>query len=107
MKSLTVTEEYRNDFMLADATFKYQVVFNPIARSLARLNEPPDSEEVTEFAGKMLPTQQAYQLALGNLNPFTLEKVDDYNPDHVQQVNFIFKEHKYLSYVMLAIQETI
>jgi exonuclease-1 len=86
MKSLTVSEEYRNEFLLADAAFRYQLVFDPLSRRLTRLNEPQDSEKVTDYAGKMLPSDTAYQLALGNLNPFTLRKVDDFNPDVIQQV---------------------
>jgi exonuclease-1 len=81
-----VSEEYRNEFVLADATFRYQLVFDPLSRRLVHLNEPPDSEKVTDYAGKMLPCDTAYQLALGNLNPFTLQKVDNFNPDVIQQV---------------------
>lgn len=86
MKSLTVSEEYRNEFMLADAAFRYQLVFDPLSRRMTRLNEPLESEKVTEYAGKMLSCDTAFQLALGNLDPFTLQKVDDFNPDVVQQV---------------------
>jgi exonuclease-1 len=87
MKTLTVPEEYRNEFLLADAAFRYQLVFDPLSRRLTRLNKPLDSEKVTDYAGKMLPSETAYQLALGNLNPFTLQKVDDFNPDAIQQVD--------------------
>ncbi|XP_069680716.1 exonuclease 1 isoform X2 [Periplaneta americana] len=85
MKSLTVTEEYRDQFVLADATFRYQVVFDPQKQRLVHLNEPPDSLQVTEYAGKMLPNDTAYQLALGNLDPFTLKKVDNFDPHVTQQ----------------------
>jgi exonuclease-1 len=85
MKSLTVSEDYRNAFLLADAAFRYQLVFDPLSCSLVHLNEPEDSEKVTAYAGKMLPSDIAYQLALGNLNPFTLEQVDNFNPHVVQQ----------------------
>ncbi|KAJ9578102.1 hypothetical protein L9F63_025039, partial [Diploptera punctata] len=86
MRSLTMTDEYRDDFMLADATFRHQVVFDPLTRSLTRLSQPPDDQPVTDYAGTMLPSDQAYQLALGNLNPHTLEKVDSYDPDLISQV---------------------
>jgi exonuclease-1 len=86
MKSLTVSEEYRNEFVLVDAAFRYQLVFDPLSHRLTHLNDPLESEKVTAYAGKMLPHDTAYQLALGNLDPFTLQKVDDFNPDVVQQV---------------------
>ncbi|XP_021927071.1 exonuclease 1 isoform X2 [Zootermopsis nevadensis] len=84
MKSLTVSDEYRNEFLLADAAFKYQLVFDPLSRRLTRLNEPLEPEKVTDYAGKMVPDDTAYQLALGNLDPFTLQKVGDFNPDAVK-----------------------
>lgn len=85
MKSLTVSEDYRNAFLLADAAFRYQLVFDPLSCRLVHLNEPEDSEKVTVYAGKMLPPDTAYQLALGNLNPFTLQQVDNFNPHVIQQ----------------------
>jgi hypothetical protein len=85
MKSLTVSEDYRDAFLLADAAFRYQLVFDPLSCRQVHLNEPEDSEKVTAYAGKMLPSDIAYQLALGNLNPFTLEQVDNFNPHVVQQ----------------------
>jgi len=85
MKSLTVSEDYRDAFLLADAAFRYQLVFDPLSCRLVHLNEPEDSEKVTAHAGKMLPSDTAYQLALGNLNPFTLEQVDNFNPHVIHQ----------------------
>jgi len=58
---------------------------------LVHLNEPEDSDKVTAYAGKMLPSDTAYQLALGNLNPFTLKQVDNFNPHVIQQArSYIF-----------------
>jgi hypothetical protein len=97
MKSLTVSEDYRDAFLQADAAFRYQLVFDPLSCRLVHLNEPEDSEKVTAYAGKMLPSDTAYQLALGNLNPFTLEQVDNFNPHVIQQArSYIFCIHRYL-----------
>ena len=85
MKSLTVSEDYHDAFLLADATLRYQLVFDPLSCRLVHLNEPEDSEKVTVYAGKMLPSDTTYQLALGNLDPFTLQQVDNFNPHVIQQ----------------------
>ncbi|PSN42753.1 hypothetical protein C0J52_10656 [Blattella germanica] len=81
MSSLTVPDEYRDNFILADETFRYQFVYDPLSRSMVHLTEPPDPDNVTECAGKTLPKDLAFQLALGNLDPFSLKKMDDFNPD--------------------------
>ena len=97
MKSLTVSEEYRDAFLLADAAFRYQLVFDPLSCRLVHLNEPEASEKVTAYAGKMLPSDTAYQLALGNLNPFTLEQVDSFNPHVIHQAcSYIYYICRYL-----------
>ncbi|XP_041987210.1 exonuclease 1 [Aricia agestis] len=82
--NLVVTDEYRENFLKAEATFKHQYVYDPIERRMVRLTEP-DNEDIEKAlcvnAGEMLEPKVAYQLALGNLNPFTLKKMDDWDPD--------------------------
>lgn len=84
MKQLVVTDEYREQFMIADATFRHQIVFDPLKRKLVRLNEPEDCGTNLEYcrnAGEYFDNETAFQLALGNLDPFTLKQMDDWNPD--------------------------
>ncbi|XP_045450909.1 exonuclease 1 [Melitaea cinxia] len=83
--NLTVTDEYRENFLKAEATFKHQYVYDPIERKMIRLTEPDDEDTETALcvnAGELLEPKTAYQLALGNLDPFTLKKLDDWDPDH-------------------------
>ncbi|CAG2066712.1 unnamed protein product, partial [Timema podura] len=84
MHQLVVSDKYRDAFVRAEATFRYQLVFDPFTRKLVPLTKPPESYTHDDFSGKMLQDNTAYQLALGNLDPFTLQKVADFNPDKVQ-----------------------
>ncbi|KAJ8716289.1 hypothetical protein PYW08_013574 [Mythimna loreyi] len=82
--SLVVTDEYRESFLKAEATFKHQYVYDPLERKMVRLTEP-DDEDVEQAlcvnAGELLDPKTAFQLALGNLDPFSLKKMDDWHPD--------------------------
>lgn len=83
MKSLDVTKEYRDAFIRADVTFKHQLVFCPFKRKQVRLTPPtPDvTAEQLHFAGKEMPEDLAWQLAIGNYDPMSLKKLHDYDPD--------------------------
>ncbi|GAB0096641.1 Exonuclease 1 [Sergentomyia squamirostris] len=82
MKHLTVTEEYIEQFIQAVATFKHMWVFDPISRRMVRMTEPDDSVLGSlENAGSQLDEKIAFQLALGNLDPFTLKPLDNWDPD--------------------------
>ncbi|KPI91771.1 Exonuclease 1 [Papilio xuthus] len=65
--------EYRENFLKAEATFKHQYVYDPLERRMVRLTEIDDEDP-----------KIAYQLALGNLDPFSLKKMDDWDPDNRQ-----------------------
>ncbi|XP_049874558.1 exonuclease 1 isoform X2 [Pectinophora gossypiella] len=82
--SLTVTDEYRESFLKAEATFKHQYVYDPLQRKMVRLTEPDDDDVETALcvnAGELLDETTAFQLALGNIDPFSLKKMDDWHPD--------------------------
>ncbi|XP_071454055.1 exonuclease 1 [Hetaerina americana] len=82
--NLEVTEEYIKEFAMADATFLYQLVYDPVKRAAVPLNDPSHISLHLELAEKIKgnpqPPEIEYQLALGNLNPFTLKPIDDFNP---------------------------
>ncbi|XP_045495966.1 exonuclease 1 [Colias croceus] len=87
--NLVVTDEYRESFLKAEATFKHQYVYDPIEKKMCRLFEPEDEDieiALCSNAGELLDPKTAYQLALGNLEPFTLKKMDDWDPDHRETV---------------------
>lgn len=86
MRQVVVTDEYREEFMVALATFKHQIVYNPLERKLEYLTDPEacgTNIEHCRNAGDFFDEATAFQLALGNLDPFSLKKVDDWNPDKV------------------------
>ena len=90
MKKLEISEKYINEFLKAEATFKHMFVYNPLKREMLRLNPIDDNDPMIEYcsnAGKLLEPAVAYQLALGNLNPKTLEKLDNFNPDKIPPTN--------------------
>lgn len=95
MRNLTVTDEYIDSFLKAEATFKHMVVYDPINRQLTRLSDPltgGTSIELCCNAGEILNADVAFQLALGNLDPFTLKKLDDWHPDN-RKLNKIDKKN--------------
>lgn len=87
MPQLTITQEYRDSFMAADFMFKYQPVFDPFKRHVVPLNSfPDDDDDVCEqkfkelLAINGLSDDQICNLAYGNLDPFTLAKLDNWEP---------------------------
>lgn len=89
MRKLTVTDEYVDGFLKAEATFKHMFVYDPVKREMLRLNpldEDTDEEDCVN-AGKILKPEQALQIALGNLNPRNLEVCNNFNPDQCTSKN--------------------
>ncbi|XP_015598818.1 exonuclease 1 isoform X2 [Cephus cinctus] len=86
MKTLVVSKEYRDAFMRALITFKHQLVFCPLQRKQVRLNPPTNdiTQEQLYYAGKEVEADLAWQLALGNCDPFTFKKLHDFDPDSLQ-----------------------
>ncbi|XP_063892903.1 exonuclease 1 [Helicoverpa armigera] len=88
--SIVVTDEYRENFMKAEATFKHQYVYDPLERQMVRLTDPENEDIEKAFcvnAGELLNPDIAFQLALGNLDPFSLKKMDDWHPDFCSNQN--------------------
>lgn len=71
--------------MKAEATFKHMYIYNPLERRMERLNALEDhkTEEIyCSNAGTLLSdSEQALHLALGNLNPFSLKRLDNWHPE--------------------------
>ncbi|KRT81722.1 hypothetical protein AMK59_6260 [Oryctes borbonicus] len=86
LPNVVVTDDYREGFMIADATFKHQLVFDPVKRKLLPLHDPQISgtrEEYCRNAGHLIDETLAFEMALGNVDPFTHEPYDDWSPDLV------------------------
>jgi exonuclease 1 len=84
MRDLTVPEEYKNSFLIAEATFNHMFVYNVQERRLVRLNDPSESGTDLKLccnAGEVIEEKIAFHLALGNIDPFTMEQLDDWTPD--------------------------
>lgn len=90
MRDLTVTKEYKINVLKARATFLHMVVFDPRRRKQVRLHELDEfgtEEEYISNAGEIMDDdEKALQLAIGNLNPFTMKKLDNWNPDRRERV---------------------
>ncbi|CAG9855138.1 unnamed protein product [Phyllotreta striolata] len=83
MRHLTITDEYKENFMLAYATFKHQTVYDPYERKLVPLMDPAihgTNPAHCKNAGKMFEDEIAYQIALGNINPNNHEVLNDWSP---------------------------
>ncbi|XP_050100436.1 exonuclease 1 [Anopheles aquasalis] len=90
MRQLVVTEEYKAEFLKAEATFKHMVVYDPVERRQKRLTDPLDEGTPEEYccnAGVFLDEDTAFNLALGNLDPFSLRPLDDWHPDKVTEAH--------------------
>ena len=80
--NLVVTNDYIEGFIRADNTFLYQLAFDPLTRKLCPLTPyPPEIEiEKLRYAGPYFSSQRALQIALGNIDIHTHEKIADFNP---------------------------
>lgn len=84
MKNVVVTTEYKDAFMMADATYKHQLIFDPFKKKQLPLTDPQTlgtNMEYCKNAGEALCDETAFQLALGNLDPFSLEVMDNWLPN--------------------------
>lgn len=79
-----IPADYKLNFLIANAAFLHQTVYDPIMRQLVPLN--PITEENVEYnikSGDIFDSNMALRLALGNINPFTSATIDDWKPDGV------------------------
>lgn len=89
MRQLEVTEKYKINFLKADATFQHMVVYDPRTRCNVHLTDPTVVGTDLVYcsnAGVKLDDATALMLAVGNLNPFTLEHMDNWHPDRRPKV---------------------
>ncbi|KAM3606127.1 uncharacterized protein V6R79_011156 [Siganus canaliculatus] len=82
--NLVVPEEYIEGFIRANNTFLYQLVFDPVSRKVVPLNPYPEHIDVTtlSYAGLNLGNERGLQMAIGNVDINTMERIDDFNPDN-------------------------
>jgi len=83
MPNLEVTKEYRDDFVQAEQTFLYQLVYDPVSRKVVPLTPYPEDMDINTllYAGKYLDEDVAFHLALGNLDVKNLDRIANYDPD--------------------------
>ncbi|XP_060736326.1 exonuclease 1 [Tachysurus vachellii] len=81
--NITVPDEYIDGFVKANNTFLYQLVFDPINRKVLPLNPYPENLDPStlSYAGVNVGDKQGLQMALGNVDINTMERIDDFNPD--------------------------
>uniref|UniRef100_A0A672JVQ2 Exonuclease 1 n=1 Tax=Sinocyclocheilus grahami TaxID=75366 RepID=A0A672JVQ2_SINGR len=85
---ITVPDEYIEGFTKANNTFLYQLVFDPLKRKVVPLNPYPDhidpaslSYAGTLFVNVNVGDERGLEMALGNLDINTMQRIDDFNPD--------------------------
>ncbi|XP_034041531.1 exonuclease 1 [Thalassophryne amazonica] len=80
---LVVPEEYIAGFVKANNTFLYQLVFDPLRRKVVPLNPYPEHLDPATlgYAGLNVGDDRGLQMALGNLDINTMERIDDFCPD--------------------------
>ncbi|XP_016963820.2 exonuclease 1 [Drosophila biarmipes] len=85
MRNLEVDDDYIENFLKAEATFKHMFIYNPLERRMQRLcalEEYDTDERYCSNAGTLLEdSEQALHLALGNLNPFSMKRLDSWTPE--------------------------
>ncbi|XP_056251718.1 exonuclease 1 [Seriola aureovittata] len=81
--SLVVPEQYIEGFIRANNTFLYQLVFDPARRKVVPLNPYPEHVDpaTLSYAGINVGDDKGLQMALGNLDINTMERIDDFSPD--------------------------
>uniref|UniRef100_A0AAX7SY97 Exonuclease 1 n=1 Tax=Astatotilapia calliptera TaxID=8154 RepID=A0AAX7SY97_ASTCA len=81
--SLVVPEQYIEGFVRANNTFLYQLVFDPVRRKVVPLNPYPEHIDpaTLSYAGLHLGDDKGLQMALGNLDINSMERIDDFSPD--------------------------
>ncbi|TDH01001.1 hypothetical protein EPR50_G00175600 [Perca flavescens] len=81
--NLVVPEQYIEGFIRANNTFLYQLVFDPVMRKVVPLNPYPEHMDpaTLSYAGLNLGDDKGLQMALGNLDINTMERIDDFSPD--------------------------
>ncbi|XP_068917130.1 exonuclease 1 [Tenebrio molitor] len=82
MRHLAINEEYKENFFIADSTFLHQTVFDPFQKRLIPLTPIQTNPEYCKNSGDQFDHNEAFQLAIGNLNPLTMEKIDNWDPNN-------------------------
>lgn len=74
---------YPIQFDKANKTFLYQLVFDPVSRKLVPINPYPEglTVENLKFAGPEFSNELAFQIALGNIEVFRKQKIDNFDVD--------------------------
>lgn len=84
---MKVPPDYETRFVQAEQTFLYQIVFDPNTGRLVPLNPVPESINTNElhFAGHhgKWKQEEAFQLALGNINPITGNRMGNIRVDKI------------------------
>lgn len=90
MSSLQITQEFKINFMMVDAIYRHQIIFDPFVKKLEPLFDPHiagTNPEYCTYAGQIYDQDKAYQVALGNLHPITFEQLDNWDPKEAELSN--------------------
>ncbi|KAJ8984474.1 hypothetical protein NQ317_006134, partial [Molorchus minor] len=93
MRHLKITAEYKENFMVADATFRHQTIFDPFKKKLLPLTDPAvcgTNPKYCKNAGDIFDHDKAYQIALGNLHPTTFKQLDNWVPADMVCITYMY-----------------
>jgi len=78
-----VDSDYPILFDKANKTFLYQLAFDPVSRKLVPINPYPGGLKIEnlKFAGPEFSNELAFQIALGNVEVFRKQKIDNFDVD--------------------------
>ncbi|GLD72601.1 exonuclease 1, partial [Lates japonicus] len=95
--SLVVPEQYIEGFIRANNTFLYQLVFDPVRRKVVPLNPYPEHIDpaTLSYAGLNVGDDKGLQMALGNLDINTMERIDDFSPDKPMSQQSKSRSHRW------------
>lgn len=107
MRHLQVTDDYKENFLIADATFRHQTVFDPFKKKLVPLLDPEITGTNLKFcrnAGEIFDHEKAYQVALGNIHPANFKQLINWFPSNatvsrIGTVLYFFLECVHLGFV--------
>uniref|UniRef100_A0A8C4QZW6 Exonuclease 1 n=1 Tax=Eptatretus burgeri TaxID=7764 RepID=A0A8C4QZW6_EPTBU len=85
--NVTVPDEYLKGFQQAENTFRHQLIFDPLSLRLLPLHPYPEGIDPKHlhYAGPVISNDKALQIALGNININTMNKICDFAPGVVQK----------------------
>lgn len=108
-----IPQEYEKTFEKALLTFKFQLIYCPIKKDLAHMNDP-DTHEMgpllknysnLDFLGKRMPTDIAQQIARGEIDPMSHKPYSLIEQENMNKQTFYRNRNKPVQFINNPIKE--